>query len=63
MIMKKFLCLVLILSTLIMFPVDVYAQETSYDTGMVDIPQKSNETTEIRTRKQVDGLRMKKQKH
>ena len=56
--MKRFLSLVLILSTLIMFPVDVYAQETSYDTGMVDIPQKTNETTEIRTRKQVDGLRM-----
>ncbi len=56
--MKKAICLLLILSMLVMIPFEVSAQETSYDTGMVDIPLKSNEPTEIRTRKQVDGLRM-----
>ncbi len=56
--MKKAICLLLILSMLITIPLEVSAQDTSYDTGMVDIPPKSNEPTEIRTRKQVDGLRM-----
>ena len=57
--MKKILCLVLILSMIFVIPFDASAQEdTSYDTGIVDLPQKSNDTTEIRTRKKVDGLRM-----
>ncbi len=56
--MKKIISLILILSMLLMIPFEVTAQETSYDTGIVDIPQKSNTPTEIRTRKKVDGLRM-----
>ncbi len=56
--MKKIICFLLILSMLVMIPFEISAQETSYDTGMVDIPPKSDEPTEIRTRKQVDGLRM-----
>ena len=43
---------------LFMIPFEASAQEASYDTGLVDIPQKSNQPTEIRTRKKVDGLRM-----
>ena len=56
--MKKVISLLLILSLLFMIPFEVSAEETSYDTGIVDISQKSNSTTEIRTRKKVDGLRM-----
>ena len=56
--MKKIISILLILSMLVMIPLEASAQETSYDTGMVDIPQKINTATEIRTRKQVDGLRM-----
>lgn len=56
--MKRIICLLLILSMIFAIPFEVSAEGTSYDTGMVDIPQKSNDTTEIRTRKQVDGLRM-----
>ncbi len=56
--MKRIICLLLILSMLFMIPFEVSAQGTSYDTGVVDLPPKSNEPTEIRTRKKVDGLRM-----
>ena len=56
--MKKIISLLLILSMLFMIPFEVSAQEASYDTGIVDLPQKSNTATEIRTRKKVDGLRM-----
>ena len=56
--MKKIICLLLVLSLLAALPFEVSAEETSYDTGIVDISQKSNNTTEIRTRKKVDGLRM-----
>ncbi len=56
--MKKIISLLLILSMLFMIPFEVSAQETSFDTGVVDIPPKSNEPTEIRTRKKVNGLRM-----
>ena len=56
--MKKIICLLLIISMIFMIPFEVSAQGTSYDTGIVDLPQKSNEPTEIRTRKKVDGLRM-----
>lgn len=56
--MKKIICLLLILSMLFMIPFEVSAEGTSYDTGIVDLAQKSNTVTEIRTRKKVDGLRM-----
>ncbi len=56
--MKRIICLLLILSMLLMIPFEVSAQGASYDTGIVDLPQKTNDTTEIRTRKKVDGLRM-----
>ncbi len=56
--MKRIICLLLVLSMLFMIPFEASAQEASYDTGLVDIPQKSNQPTEIRTRKKVDGLRM-----
>lgn len=56
--MKKTICLLLVLSILFAVPIDVSAEGTSYDTGIVDLPQKSNDPTEVRTRKKVDGLRM-----
>ena len=58
--MKKAISIILILATLLIIPFDVSAQTTepSYDTGLVDLPEKSNAPVEIRTRKQVDGLRM-----
>lgn len=56
--MKRIICLLLVLSMLFMIPFEVSAEGTSYDTGLVDIPQKTNQPTEIRTRKKVDGLRM-----
>lgn len=58
--MKRAISIILILATLLIIPFDVSAQteEPSYDTGLVDLPQKSNTPIEIRTRKQVDGLRM-----
>ncbi len=56
--MKRIISIFMILAMLVMIPFEVSAQDTSFDTGIVDIPQKSNEPTEIRTRKQVDGLRM-----
>lgn len=58
--MKKIISIILILATLLMLPFNVSAQkqEPSHDSGMVDLPEKSNQPTEIRTRKKVDGLRM-----
>ena len=56
--MKKIICLLLIFSMLFMIPFEVSAEGTSYDTGIVDLAQKSNTVIEIRTRKKVDGLRM-----
>ncbi len=56
--MKRIISLLLILSMLFMIPFEVSAQGDSYDTGIVDLPQKSNTSTETRTRKKVDGLRM-----
>ncbi len=56
--MKKIMSVILILATLLMIPFEVSAQGESFDTGFVDLPEKSNAPVEIRTRKQVDGLRM-----
>ena len=56
--MKKLISILMILTIFIMIPFEVSAQKTSYDTGIVDLPEKPNMTTEIRTRKQVDGLRL-----
>ncbi len=58
--MKRAISLILIMATLLMLPFEASAQtaEPSYDTGFVDLPEKSNAPVEIRTRKQVDGLRM-----
>ena len=58
--MKKIICCLLIFAIIFVVPFDVFAQTTepSYDTGLVDLPEKSNTPGEIRTRKQVDGLRM-----
>lgn len=56
--MKKTISLLLILTMLFSIPFELSAQGASFDTGLVDLPQKSNSTAEIRTRKQVDGLRM-----
>ena len=42
-----------------MVPFEVAAQgSTTTESGWVTLPEKSNQPTEIRTRKQVDGLRM-----
>ena len=56
--MKRLISFILILSLLLIIPFEASADETSYDTGIVDLPQKTNNPTEIRTRKKVDGLRM-----
>ena len=56
--MRKIISVILILATLFMVPIEVSAEDASFDTGFVDLPQKSDEPREIRTRKQVDGLRM-----
>ena len=56
--MKKIVSILLILSMLIMIPFEVSAQDTSSDGDFVTLPEKTMQTTEIRTRKQVDGLRM-----
>lgn len=56
--MKKVISILLVLSMIFMIPCEVSAEETSYDTGIVDLAQKTNTVTEIRTRKKVDGLRM-----
>ena len=57
--MKKLISLLLILSMIVMVPFEVTAQgSTTTESGWVTLPEKSNQPTEIRTRKQVDGLRM-----
>ena len=56
--MKKVISIVLILAMLLMIPFEASAQEASSDTGLVDLPEMTTQTTEIRTRKKVDGLRM-----
>ena len=57
--MKKLISLLLILSMIVMVPFEVAAQGTAKaESGWVTLPEKSNQPTEIRTRKQVDGLRM-----
>ncbi len=58
--MKRIISVFLILAMLVMIPFEVSATETTpeFDTGFVLLPEKSNEPGEIRTRKQIDGLRM-----
>ncbi len=57
--MKKIISLLLVLAMLVMVPFEVTAQgSTTTESGWVTLPEKSNQPTEIRTRKQVDGLRM-----
>lgn len=59
--MKKIICLLLALSMLVMIPLEATAQsstETQIISDFELLPEKSNNTTEIRTRKKVDGLRM-----
>ena len=57
--MKKTLCLILALITLVMMPFEVAAQGTpKAEDDLILLPPKANQPTEIRTRKQVDGLRM-----
>lgn len=57
--MKKIISLLLVLAMLFMMPFDVTAQSSSStQTDLVSLPEKSNQPAEIRTRKQVDGLRM-----
>ncbi len=55
--MKRFFSLVLVISMIFVIPFEVSAQ-ASVDTGFVPLGVKTNQTTEIRTRKQVEGLRM-----
>ena len=57
--MKKIISLFLIMAMLVIMPFEVAAQSSSStQTGLVSLPEKSNQPAEIRTRKQVDGLRM-----
>ncbi len=56
--MKKIICLLLVISMIFIVPSEVSAQGNSAETDLILLPEKSNATTEIRTRKQVDGLRM-----
>ena len=56
--MKRIISVFLIIATLLLFPFEVSAQDASYDTGIVALPEKITQTAEIRTRKQVEGLRM-----
>lgn len=56
--MKKLICFLLILATIFVFPSQVMAQDAASESGFVIVPEKTNEPTEIRTRKQVPGLRM-----
>ena len=57
--MKKLISLLLILSMIVMMPFEVAAQGTpKTEDDLILLPPKANQTTEIRTRKQVDGLRM-----
>ncbi len=57
--MKKIICAILIISMLFIIPFEVTAEDTAVpESDFVVLPEKSNGPTEIRTRKQVDGLRM-----
>lgn len=57
--MKKFLCIFLVIVSLILIPCEVIAVDNSSDTSdFEEIPQLSLEIHEARTRKQVDGLRL-----
>ena len=57
--MKKMVSLLLIISILLAFPVEIYASSDEViESEFLLLPEKSNGTTEIRTRKKVDGLRM-----
>lgn len=57
--MKRIISIFLILATLVMIPFEASAANTTEtEAEFVLLPEKTNETTEIRTRKQVDGLRM-----
>lgn len=53
--MKKFICLVLAVISVMLLPLQVYAQT---DDGFAALPELQTELTPLRTRKQVDGLRM-----
>lgn len=57
--MKKTISVILAIVTLLVMPFHVTAEvsEQAAD-GFVDLPEKTLKSTEIRTRKQVDGLRM-----
>ncbi len=56
--MKKIISLLLILSMLVMVPFEATANPPETTENLILLPEKTNGTTEIRTRKQVDGLRM-----
>ena len=58
--MKNFLCILLALLTLAVMPLQVMAADSvnTQETDFVVLPEKVTEQTELRTRKQVDGLRM-----
>lgn len=56
--MKKIISLLLILSMLVMVPFEATANAPETTENLILLPEKTNGTTEIRTRKQVDGLRM-----
>ena len=57
---KKLISVLLVILTLAVMPLQVTAADAvnTTETDFVVLPEKVNEMTEIRTRKQVDGLRM-----
>ena len=58
--MKKLLCILLVILTVIVMPIQVMAVDTAEvsETEFVVLPEKVTEQTELRTRKKVDGLRL-----
>ena len=58
--MKKLLCILMTVLTLAVMPLQVTAADTvnTQEAEFTVLPEKVNKTTEIRKRKQVDGLRM-----
>ncbi len=58
--MKKLLCILLVILTLLSVPLQVSAADTANATesDFVVLPEKVTQSTEIRTRKKVDGLRL-----
>ncbi len=57
--MKRLLCFILALSMLLVLPCEAAADAAPQtEADLVLLPEKSNGTTQIRTRRQVDGLRM-----